>query len=168
MDVSKYNSGSFSVNLSEKIDIKEIINRSIRVKKEEGLRRRIKIVNEVADKEIPLINLDSQRMKQVLVNLISNAIKYSPDNTTIIIQSKITKDNQLQIDVVDQGFGMTKEELKIAMEPFQTINNPNTGKVDCFGLGLPLVKDLVYLQKGEMKIESVKNEGTKVSLFFGC
>ena len=118
--------------------------------------------------------------RQILVNLISNAIKYSPKNTEIKISAKqvttggsavpgdtsVTNNNFLQIIVSDQGFGMTDPQLENAFQKYQTIQNPNSGKVDSFGLGLPIVKQLVELQRGTIEIESELNKGTAIKLKF--
>jgi signal transduction histidine kinase len=111
------------------------------------------------------IHLDAKRMKQILINLISNAIKYSPEKTEIKISCK---ENQkfLEIIISDQGFGMSEEEIDKAFEKYQTIENPNRGKVDSFGLGLPITKKLVELQNGKIEVRSKVNEGTEVILKF--
>ena len=74
--------------------------------------------------------------------------------------------NKLQITINDQGFGMTPEQLQKAMERFGVIENANSGRVDSFGLGLPLVRRLVELQLGEMEVQSTSGVGTKVILTF--
>ncbi len=91
-----------------------------------SLRRKISLKMQIAD-DVELIRLDMKRMKQILTNLVSNAIKYSDENTEIIVSVKnIFKDDQ----------------IKTAFEKYQTIQNPNTGIVDSFGLGLPITKPL--------------------------
>lgn len=72
----------------------------------------------------------------------------------------------MQFVIADQGFGMTKEQLKTAFEKYQTIKNPNSEIVDSFGLGLPIVKQLVELQKGTIEAESEREKGTKMILRF--
>lgn len=159
---------TFSVDLSEEINIKEVLRRLIRLNKDYALRSGITINSEVAD-DVSTIILDEKRTKQILANLISNSVKYSPENTAITIKAKnIIKNNKtfLEITVSDQGFGMTAEEIDIAFEKYKTIKNPNSGKVDSFGLGLPIVKQLVELQKGEISVQSEPNKGTEFILRF--
>lgn len=165
MAISKYNADNFSIDLSRKVDIKEIINRCVNLKKIEAEQNNIKIINNSSSSKISNINLDALRLKQIFVNLLSNAIKYSPNDSKITIDVN-DKDSELEISISDQGFGMTDDEVKKALIPYQTIKNPNSDKVDAFGLGLPCVKELVELQNGKMLIESKKNEGTKVILIF--
>jgi signal transduction histidine kinase len=68
--------------------------------------------------------------------------------------------------VADQGFGMSKEQILTAFQKYKTIQNPNSGSVDSFGLGLPIVKQLVELQKGHINVESEINKGTTIKLTF--
>lgn len=168
MDVTQVASGEFSIDLSKKINVGEVIKRSIRVNQDFARKRNIEIAEEI-DENLPEINLDARRLKQILVNLINNSIKYSKDNTKIKISARISNKNsqkKLQIIVADQGFGMSQEQVKKALQKFGRIQNENSDKVDSFGLGLPLVKQLVDLQSGEMKIESEEGVGTRIILTF--
>jgi signal transduction histidine kinase len=168
MDVNQIASGEFSIDLSQKVDIAEIIRRSIRVNRDFAQRRRIEIVSQVAAEIIP-INLDARRMKQILVNLISNSIKYSKEDTRVEVTAKRISENsrpKLQIIIKDHGFGMTEEQVKKALQKYGRIQNENSDKVDSFGLGLPLVKYLVEAQNGKMEIESVAGVGTIITLTF--
>ena len=115
------------------------------------------------------IKLDEKRMKQILTNLISNAAKYSPPRTKIKIVARKFSENKkdfLQIIIVDQGFGMTKEQIKTAFQKYKTIQNPNSEKVDSFGMGLPIVKQLVELQSGTIEMISEVGKGTEIKLRF--
>jgi len=179
LDISSATTGNFSVNLDKKINIKDAIRRSVKLNYSYALRRNISLKVDIAG-DLLSIKLDEKRIRQILVNLISNAIKYSPKNTEIKISAKqvatcgsvapsgtsVTNNNFLQIIVSDQGFGMTEEQFKTAFEKYQTIQNPNSGKVDSFGLGLPIVKQLVELQNGTIEVKSKLNVGTEIKLRF--
>lgn len=168
MDVNQVASGEFSIDLSKEIDIANIIRRSIRVNRDFARKRKIEIVGKIDD-DVPYIKLDARRVKQILVNLISNSIKYSRADTEVkVYLHKIFEGSKekMQIIVEDQGFGMTPDQIKIALQKYGTIQNENSGRVDSFGLGLPLVKKLVELQNGIMDIDSKIGVGTKVILTF--
>lgn len=161
-------SGSFSVDLDKEIDVRDVVQRSIRLNKDYAMGRGIVINTEITE-NVSMIKLDVKRMKQVLSNLISNAIKYSFEKTEIKIKANnIVEDDvtYLQIAVSDQGFGMTKSQIKTAFQKYKTIPNPNSGKVDSFGLGLPIVKQLVELQNGSIEVESEPSKGTTITLRF--
>jgi len=163
LEVNYCNDG-FNVCLNWEIDIKEIIRKMIKVNKDYAIYKRI-IINSYVDENLPLVFLDQKRMKQIIANLISNAIKYSPKNSEIDVLANIVN-NHLVIKIKDQGFGMNKEDIKNAFERFKTINNPNSGKVDSFGLGLPIVKELVEKQNGSIYVNSEVGKGTEFILSF--
>ncbi len=165
LDVSTANCGNFSVNLEQKIDVLDSIKRAVKLNHDYALARKIKITTQF-DSEISLIHLDAKRMKQVITNLLSNAIKYSPAQTEIKISVALTSDNLLRISIADQGFGMSADQLQTAFVKYKTIPNPNTGKVDSFGLGLPIVKQLVKAQNGTIEIKSELDKGTEVIINF--
>lgn len=168
LDVNSATAGNFSVDLSKEIDIRNLIKRSVKLNYDYSLARGITIITDISD-DVFTIKLDAKRMKQILTNLISNSVKYSPKQTEIKISVRnISENNQkyLQVSVADQGFGMTKEQTHLAFQKYQTIQNPNTGMVDSFGLGLPITKQLVELQKGSLGVESEPNKGTKITLKF--
>ncbi len=164
LDVSQVSSGNLSVNTDNKIDISDVIKRAIRLNHDYSLRRRVALKVEIAD-DAKMAKLDAKRMKQVMTNLISNAVKYSSEET----EAKITCKNNgefLEISVADHGFGMTDSQVETAFEKYKTIENPNSGKVDSFGLGLPIVKKLVELQNGRIEVASKIGEGTEIKLKF--
>jgi signal transduction histidine kinase len=164
LDVSAVASGKFSLDLSKKIDVKNSVIRAMKLNQGYAMRRGIKLSFEAAS-DLPLIHLDCKRMRQILTNLISNAVKYSPSQTEVKVVARLIS-GHLEITIADQGFGMSEEQISQAFEKYQTIDNPNSGKVDSFGLGLPIVKELVESQGGSIVLESRIGEGTKIKLRF--
>jgi signal transduction histidine kinase len=164
LDVSTAASGNFSVDLSQEIDVIDTIKRSVKLNCDYAIRRKVVLKTEIIG-DVKAAKLDAKRMKQILTNLISNAIKYSPENTEVKISAKFT-DKFLEISIKDQGFGMTAQQVKTAFVKYKTITNPNTGIVDSFGLGLPITEQLVELQNGTIEVKSQPNQGTEVRLFF--
>jgi len=122
-------------------------------------------IEKIIAADLPDLWADSRRLRQILNNLISNAIKYSPENTTVrIIAHSI--DGILQILVEDEGFGMTPGQIDIALSKYGTIKNDNSDKVDSIGLGLPLVHQLMKAHNAKFDIESAPNKGTSITLTF--
>lgn len=179
LDVGSVATGNFSVDLEKKINIKDSIRRAVKLNYSYALKRNISLQVDIAD-DLSSIKLDEKRLRQILVNLISNAIKYSPSNTEVKISAKqvtadgnvahgdtySTQNNFLQIIISDQGFGIADSQLENAFQKYHTIPNPNSSKVDSFGLGLPIVKQLVELQNGTIEIKSELNHGTEIKLKF--
>lgn len=109
------------------------------------------------------VNLDRNLLKSAIINLISNAIKYSGENTFIEFNTELS-DNTCMIEVKDNGIGIPIEEQKHLLEPFFRANN--TGKIPGTGLGLNIVKRYVSLMKGDISWISKENEGTTFTLTF--
>lgn len=107
--------------------------------------------------------VDEKRLKQVVLNLISNATKFTPEGGIITIDARITED-KLEISVSDTGIGMPAEEREKISQVDMNTDSPELS----VGLGLSLVKKLVRLHGGEIKVDSEPNKGTKVTCFFPC
>lgn len=112
---------------------------------------------------VGVFTIDANLLKNSIINLISNAIKYSGENTFIEFNSEIDC-NRCIITVRDNGIGIPDEEQKHLFEPFFRANN--TGNIPGTGLGLNIVKRYVHLMNGEVNCISNLGEGTTVTLIF--
>lgn len=153
---------NFNVDLRNKIDINDVINKSIKINRDFALKSdiRIKITTE---NNLPQVYLDKRRLKQIMINLINNAIKYSPKNTIITIKSFV-KDGHLVIIVKDQGHGIHEKDLNSIFKKFNSTNKKNIS--DSFGLGLSVVKELVEAQNGFVSVNSEVGKGSEFILKF--
>ncbi|MBW2690783.1 MAG: ATP-binding protein, partial [Deltaproteobacteria bacterium] len=109
---------------------------------------------------------DSNKMTQVFENLISNAIKYSPDGGNIEVRSAL-KNNHLRIDIQDQGSGMSAEQVERIFDKFYRADSVDS-TVSGLGLGMSIVKAIVEGHDGRIWVESTQGEGTCVSLEIPC
>ena len=109
---------------------------------------------------------DEKILKQLLYNLVSNAIKYSPAGNIVTVKLAIRDNNAIEILIIDSGIGMTKEELDIAMIPFRRVAEIKNSDIPGTGLGLPLVDAYIRLYQGQLDIQSEKGVGTTASLLF--
>jgi signal transduction histidine kinase len=106
-----------------------------------------------------IINADRQLLKQVLVNLISNAIKFSPENERILIACR-EEDQRFIFMVVDHGHGIPQDKIATLFDPFVQIREHQTDSIKGTGLGLSIVKKIIELHSGEVWIESVEGKGS--------
>lgn len=108
------------------------------------------------------INLycDKDKITQALVNILSNAIRYSNEGSTIFIEEKL-KDNKVIISIEDQGIGISEEDLKYVFERFYRADKSRTRATGGTGIGLTIVKSIVSSHGGEVKLESKLGEGSK-------
>ncbi len=117
-----------------------------------------KIIQDIED-SIPNVSADADRLEQILTNLIDNAIKYSPNGSTItikissLINDQKTKD-KLKIEVTDQGIGIKENDLAKIFSKFGRLDNPLTRQTQGTGLGLFITKSLVLALKGEISVTS--------------
>jgi signal transduction histidine kinase len=107
---------------------------------------------------------DERAMKQCLLNLLSNAIKFSEQGGTITVEASIDGDGSSLLTIVDEGIGMTDDELGRALQPFGQAQASTTRTYGGTGLGLPITQGLVEAHGGVMSIASAPGEGTRVSL----
>ncbi|PTQ89311.1 ATP-binding protein [Agitococcus lubricus] len=109
--------------------------------------------------DLPLIQCDRTLIERVLVNLLDNASKYSPDYSEISIHAFL-QSQRLMVTVSDQGCGMSDDELKKICQPFYRVNYQKTG----FGLGLSICKTIAQAHQGSLEIQSKPQQGTTVIL----
>ncbi|TRC97593.1 HAMP domain-containing histidine kinase [Mesorhizobium sp. WSM4303] len=109
------------------------------------------------------INADRRAVQQILINLVSNAIKFTPDGGDVVVGAKRIG-SRLHFWVRDTGIGIAEEDFANLGKPFMQIHNDYTRRFEGTGLGLSLVKGLVALHDGTMSIESMPGEGTTVTI----
>ena len=113
-------------------------------------------------KQLPAVRADSAKLRQVLVNLITNAIKYSPEGAPVEVKATPGLE-AVRVDVHDQGIGIRQEDLTRLFRKFQRIADPGNRKTAGTGLGLYIVKGLVELQGGEISVTSEHGKGSTFS-----
>ncbi|PJK30802.1 histidine kinase [Minwuia thermotolerans] len=119
-----------------------------------------------SDPDQPLLSGDERIVRQILLNLINNAIKFTPEGGRVEVVTRLEPDNRLAIVVTDTGIGMDRSEIARAMEPFVQLNEDYNKTHGGTGLGLPLVKSMVKLHGGTLTIDSMKDHGTTVIVRF--
>ena len=115
---------------------------------------------------LPPLYADERRYRQILLNLMSNAIKFTPSGGAVTLSVRLNDQGQHMLRVTDTGIGMNSNELEQAMCPFGQVDSRLARRHEGTGLGLPLTKGLVELHGGEMTITSAKGTGTTVQVTF--
>ena len=159
LDLSKIEAGKFKLDM-EVLDIVPIANGCIRLMAERAMEAgvELKLEKEVAGCKILA---DERRMKQVMLNLVTNAIKFTPHGGRVVITASIAND-RAQLSVADTGIGMSSEDIPKALAPFEQLDSALSKSRQGTGLGLPLTKNLVELHDGTLTIASVPGHGTTV------
>ena len=117
------------------------------------------------DEALPTLRADATKLRQVLINLMSNAVKFTEPGGAVTVSAAIADDGGMQIAIRDTGIGMTPAETEIALQPFGQVDNSLARAHEGTGLGLPLALRLVELHGGQLQIESVKGTGTTVTVW---
>ena len=117
---------------------------------------------------LPAVVADERRLKQVLLNLLTNAVKFTGSGGSVTLWVRRAEDGGIAFVVCDTGIGMTADEIEIALQPFGQLDSGFNRRHDGTGLGLPLARSLVELHGGSMRIDSEKGLGTTVTVLISA
>ena len=109
---------------------------------------------------------DKTAFRRIVINVLSNAIKFTPDGGLVTLSTKLLDDESLSISVTDTGIGIAKDDLPLVVRPFYQVHNDTNRPYGGTGLGLSIVKSLAELNDANLKIDSVLGKGTSVVLEF--
>jgi PAS domain S-box-containing protein len=158
LDLSRIESGQTMI-YKVQVDIISIINSALNINSYWFTRKNITVHTNFPDNPV-LIQCDPNLISQVMMNLISNAIKYSPEQSRIYISVTLTE-NQVVIRVQDTGFGISQENLKhIFKKFFRAKDDRRIKEIEGTGLGLAFVKEIVHQHNGQIIVESELSTGT--------
>ena len=164
LDLSVIEAGNVTVTLSD-VSLARVMHESISLVNHKLNFRNIKIHNLIPDDDDITLRVDETRLKEVLVNLLTNAVKYNTDNGLVSIGYKQTGKNNIRIYVSDTGKGLSDKEQEQIFEPFNRLGAEYTD-IEGVGIGLSISKKLMEMMGGSISIESNKGEGTTFYLNF--
>jgi len=167
---SQTEANQFALGVMQSCDVGELVKELIIFNQSFISEHQIIIETKIA-KNLPQLKTDILRLKQILINLITNAVKYSPRGNKVEIEisnnQNQNKSSQVQITISDSGIGMTKKEIAMALNgDGKNIDKSSLDKpIDSHGLGMPIVKQLVELLEAKMEIKSHKGRGTRILIY---
>jgi signal transduction histidine kinase len=129
--------------------------------KEAGVRLSLDV-----DPNLPPLHADERALKQIVLNLLANAAKFTPAGGRVILKAQMTTDGGTQLCVEDNGIGIPSAVLDRVLLPFVQLEHPLVRRVAGTGLGLPLVKSLVELHGGRFTLSSELGDGTTATAYF--
>ena len=141
---------------NEPVEIAPLIDEVLNLTEATALKRKISIKVKPITRAVVIA--DRLRLKQVLTNLVSNAIKYNKEGGYVSIETLVEK-NKLEIGICDNGPGLSEEEQRMVFEPFERLT-VQASKEEGAGLGLMITKSLVEKMDGEIGVESIKHKGS--------
>lgn len=162
LDISKIESGKSQLNKSP-VDMKMLIEKVLDFNSQLAQKKQIKVKFE-APKQILAIEIDRNMIEQAILNLFSNAAKYSPESATIKVRLNVIED-KIILDVEDTGYGISPNSLpRIFDKFFRVSDNDNVVDIEGSGLGLPLVKEIVEIHGGKILVKSELGKGSKFTI----
>jgi signal transduction histidine kinase len=160
LDMSKIEAGKFELNMGD-VDLRQTIEYSLSLLATELENCVLNLVVDIPD-EMPLMRADELRMRQVIVNLLSNASKFTLENGTVTVAMDWTPGKGAELRIKDTGIGIPESNIHRVLMPFEQVDNVMSSTNQGTGLGLPLAKVLIELQGGTLAIESAVGKGTEV------
>jgi PAS domain S-box-containing protein len=162
LDLSKIEAGKMVLDIKS-VDANAIIGECVALMQPQANRERV-IMRLALARRLVQIAADERSLRQIVLNVLSNAVKYNEPGGQVIVSTAITDTGHVAIRIKDTGIGMSDTELALALEPFRQVATARP--VSGTGLGLPLTKALVEANRASFTIRSRKNEGTLVEVGF--
>ena len=161
LDVSRIEQGRMKVN-NQVMDIWPIIEETVKELKIQADTKGLALLSQLEPGAKTLIKIDKDRMKQVLINIIGNSIKYTPKGS---VEVKVkNKDKSLIITIKDTGIGMSAKEREHLFEKFYRVKKKETEDIVGTGLGLWITKQIVELMNGTIAVDSMEGVGTQITM----
>jgi len=162
LDLSKIEAGKLELAFAA-VDANSVIRECVSLMQPQAARERVIMRVSLHDR-LPRVMVDERSLKQIMLNLMSNAVKFNEPGGQVIVSTAVDAAGQAVIRVRDTGVGMSENEVGLALAPFGQVGKP--GAKGGAGLGLPLTKALVEANKAEFSIKSRREQGTLIEIAF--
>jgi PAS domain S-box-containing protein len=159
LDLSKIGSGKLKIN-REIVSLPTLINEVHSLMEVRAKEKKLPLILRYEGATPENIETDRTRLRQILFNLVSNAIKFTTEGSVTIIARFLSNDSALELEVVDTGIGISKEQQGRLFQPFMQASSVATQGQEGTGLGLAITKQLVSMLGGEISFESVPGKGS--------
>ena len=161
LDMAKIEAGKMTLHY-EAVSLKEVADDATRLMRGKAQEAGLTLTVE-APRDLPEIEADQRGCKQVMLNLISNAIKFTPEGGSITVRLAPLGAERVRVAVTDTGIGITADDLARLARPFEQVEGQHSKTTQGTGLGLALTKSLIEMHGGTLHMESQPGEGTTVS-----
>ncbi|MBC7102756.1 MAG: PAS domain S-box protein [Parvibaculum sp.] len=158
LDISKIEAGRYALE-DEEVDLAAVLRWSVDIMRAHTMDKAQQVRLQVLD-PMPVLNADQRAMRQIMLNLLSNAAKFTGEGGNIEVSVCLDDDGNLSISVRDDGIGIPEDKLTEVMEPFGQVDDTNARQHGGTGLGLPITKSLIEMHGGSFALESTVGEGT--------
>ncbi len=163
LDLSKVEAGQLELNFTS-VNLSDTADNAIKMLQEAATGARV-VIRKAMPTGLPNVVADQRSMRQIMLNILSNAIKFTDPGGQVIVSALMNKSGELKLRVKDTGIGMSAEQLRDALEPFKRVMTEGR-EVQGTGLGLPLTKALAEANRTKFDISSEPRKGTLIELTF--
>jgi two-component system, OmpR family, phosphate regulon sensor histidine kinase PhoR len=160
LDLSRIESGKMKMTFAP-VELKAVVQRSLNILEKQIADKRLAVTIDVPD-SFPKVLADEARLSQVLLNLLDNAVKYTPDGGAVRVVA-FAKEKFVQVDVADNGLGISDNDLPRIFERFYRVDKARSRELGGTGLGLSIVKHIVQAHNGEVSVRSELGRGSTFS-----
>ncbi|MCW1414051.1 ATP-binding protein [Rhizobium sp. 1AS11] len=165
LDISKIEAGEMDLDFAA-VGLNEAVSEAVALVQPQANGQRV-IIRTALSHAVPEVVADLRSIKQIALNILSNAIRFTPSGGQIVVSTSYEANGSVVLRVRDTGIGMTRSELDQAMKPFRQVSSTQSRhRGDGTGLGLPLTKAMVDANRATFSINSAPNEGTLVEITF--
>lgn len=164
LDLSKVEAKSFELN-EENIEIPELIGNALHLVEAKAKAGGIRLKPELPATP-PVLYADERALKQIVLNMLSNAVKFTPPGGRVTVKAEQSPRGEFVIVIADTGIGIAEDDQEKILKPFTQVDSSLARRYEGTGLGLPLTKSLVELHGGRFELDSEPNKGTTVRAVF--
>jgi signal transduction histidine kinase len=164
LETAKLDAGKLDLD-EEEFDLTEEARDTVQLLAEQAAQAQVRL-SVRADARLPHLQGDRRRIRQIILNLVSNALKFTPAEGRVAIELAHRPSGEIVLSVVDTGIGIAAEDVPIVLAPFGQVEGSLNRCHEGTGLGLPLSKALAELHGGTLSIDSAPGQGTRVTVVF--
>lgn len=154
LDLSRIDAGRF-VLYEDEVDLSDVIDYAAKLLSGPAQRGSVVVTLELASK-LPLIRGDGKRLRQIVVNLLDNAIKFTPEHGTVTVGAYQANSGEIVVEVIDSGPGISDDEVSLVLQPFRQTEATISARKGGAGLGLPLVNKLIEMHDGKLVLQRLE------------
>ncbi len=164
LDLSKIEAGKYELTFSS-VAINAAIQECVAIMQPQANRERI-IIRTSLPPDVPSVVADPRSMRQILLNLVSNAIKFTRAGGQVIVSSALETNGEVTVRIRDTGIGMSEKDIEVALKPFRQVAAAREDRDQGTGLGLPLTKAMIEANRATLTIDSTPDQGTLIKITF--